>query len=133
MIDASPYCSLWLAEKGFRLKDCTDPIWLGWREGEVLRAVVVYDGFNGHNVWMHIVSDGTRRWLRREYLHAAFDYPLNVLGAKRISGRVNASNAAAIRFDEHLGFSLEARLEKAAGDGGDLLFYRMWREECRFL
>ena len=51
----------------------------------------------------------------------------------RISGYVNESNEVARRFDEHLGFHEEARLKGAAPDGGDVLLYVMWRDDCRFI
>ena len=46
---------------------------------------------------------------------------------------MDASNTDARRFNEHLGFREEARLMGAAADGGDVLLYVMWKEECRFL
>lgn len=102
------------------------------RDGELV-AGVIYEGYNGRNVWMHVGAVPGKRWLVREYLHYCFHYPFVELGCDRLSGYVESSNAEARRFDEHLGFTEEARLQGAARDGGDVILYVMWREQCRFL
>ena len=102
------------------------------RNGELI-AGVIYEGFNGHNVWMHVAAIPGARWLVRDYLKACFAYPFKVCGCSRVSGYVNDSNTAAKRFDEHLGFKQEARLISAAPDGGDVIVYVMWKKECRYV
>lgn len=106
---------------------------IGLKKDGQLISGVVYDDFNGKNVWMHVASVPGRRWLNREYLYAGFAYPFIQLGCERITGWVEASNTDAIRFDEHLGFKREAVLKRAAQDGGDVFIYVMFREDCRFL
>jgi len=115
---------------GFRL--CEGARAIGLRRDGVLVAGVVYEGFNGHNIWMHVAAVPGRRWLNREYLQACFRYPFEVCGVQRITGYVDASNADARRFDEALGFKEEARLLGAAEDGGDVILYVMRREDCRY-
>lgn len=105
---------------------------IGWARDERLVAGVVYNEWNGVNVCMHVASDGTRRWMTREFLRIAFDYPFNQAGVNRITGMVGEGNVQARRFDEHLGFRLETRLA-GAHPTGDLLVYVMWRDECRWL
>lgn len=102
------------------------------RDGRLV-AGVLYEGFNGRNVWMHVAAEPGRQWMNRQYLWYCFHYPFNEMGVDRISGYVNASNQQAIAFDEHLGFQREATLEGAAPDGGDVLIYVMRRHNCRFL
>lgn len=102
------------------------------RDGELI-AGVVYEGFNGRNVWMHVAAEPGARWLVRDYLRACFEYPFNVCGCDRVSGHVDDSNEAAKRFDEHLGFKQEARLKGAAPDGGDVILYVMWKKDCRYV
>lgn len=102
------------------------------RDGELV-AGVLYEGYNGQNVWMHVAAVPGGRWLNRDYLYYCFHYPFNELGVKRISGYVNASNTAARRLDEHLGFKPEAMLTGAAPDGGDVILYAMWRKDCRYV
>lgn len=99
---------------------------------DTLIAGVLFDSFNGANINMHVAALPGRRWMTREFLFAVFDYPFRQLGVKRITGLVAASNADARRFDEHIGFKLEATLKDAHPDG-DLLVYCMTREDCRWL
>ena len=102
------------------------------RDGELV-AGVMFEGFNGRNEWMHVAAIPGARWMTKEYLRYCFHYPFNEMGVDRISGYVNESNEVARRFDEHLGFHEEARLKGAAPDGGDVLLYVMWRDDCRFI
>ncbi len=102
------------------------------KDGELI-AGVLYEGFNGVNCWMHVAGLPGRRWLNREFLRYAFHYPFNVVGLRRVSGWVEASNKEARRFDEHLGFQPEAVLRGAASDGGDVILYVMWREGCPYV
>jgi RimJ/RimL family protein N-acetyltransferase len=102
------------------------------KDGELI-AGVLYEGYNGRNIWMHVAADPGRKWLNREYLRYCFHYPFVELGCSRVSGCVEASNLDARRFDEHLGFRQEAILKGAASDGGDLISYVMWREWCKYV
>ena len=106
---------------------------IGWRRRGELIAGVAFEGFNGQNLWIHVSAKEGSRWLTREYLSACFRYAFEICGVQRLSGYVNASNEQARRFDEHLGFREEARLRGAAPDGGDVIIYVMWREQCRYL
>lgn len=101
------------------------------QDGE-LRAVVVYDRFSEVDCCMHIASDGTRRWMSREYLVKVFAYPFVQLGLRRVTGLVAAKNADAMRFDLNIGFKIEGRMRQAMPDD-DLMVLGMLREECRFL
>lgn len=105
---------------------------IGLERGGKLVAGVVYEGYTGHNIWMHVAAEPGSRWLTRDFLRAAFTYPFVQLGVDRVSGYVDASNAAARRFDEHLGFREEAVLKGAARDGGDVILYVMWKKDCRY-
>ena len=102
------------------------------KDGELI-AGALYEGFNGQNVWAHLAGMPGKRWMTREFLWYGFHYPFNEMGVKRISGYVNASNTQARRLNEHFGYQEEARLTGAAPDGGDVILYVMWRENCRFL
>lgn len=102
------------------------------RDGELI-AGVLYEGFNGRNVWMHVAAVPGGHWMTRDYLRYCFSYPFDEMKVERVSGYVSASNAAAVRLDEHLGFQREAVLKGAAEDGADVLIYVMRRENCRFL
>lgn len=106
----------------------------GQIEDDKILAVVLFEDYNGVNCSMHVAASVTdkARWLTKEFLFACFDYPFRQLKCKRVTGLVPAKNMAARRFDEHLGFILEATLKDAWPDD-NLLVYRMYREECRWL
>lgn len=104
---------------------------IGLEEDGALIAGVVFDYYNGASICMHVAAIG-RRWMTRDYLWYCFHYPFNELKVKRITGLVPESNLDARRFDENLGFKLETRLTDAHPDG-DVLVYKMTREDCRFL
>jgi RimJ/RimL family protein N-acetyltransferase len=106
---------------------------IGLRKGGDLVAGVLYEGFNGRNMWIHVAAQPGARWLVRDYLRACFEYPFSLCGVDRLTGYVNESNLAARRFDEHLGFREEARLKGAAPDGGDVILYVRWKKECRYV
>ncbi len=120
-----------LCTQGVELARAADQQGIGLeRDGELVGGVM-YEGFNGHNIWMHCAGIG--RWITRDLLKAAFAYPFIQLDVLNVWGWVDASNTKARRLDEHLGFSQQAVLAGAAKDGGDVIIYRMTREECRFL
>lgn len=102
------------------------------KEGKLV-AATIYDDFNGQNAFSHVVSDGSKRWLNKEFLRTSFKYAFEYMGCTRLTGLVPADNFDAQRFDTKLGYSLEGRLERAGGKGEDLLVYRMFKEDCRWL
>jgi len=115
------------------LSRCEGMTAIGLRKNGQLQAGVLYEGFNGSNVWMHVAALPGANWLTRSYLHACFIYPFVQCGAGCVRVYVSASNTAARRFDEHLGFRAEARLAGAAADGGDVVIYAMSKKECRYV
>lgn len=94
-------------------------------------AGVLYEDYNGVNVVCHI--RGVGRWANRLFLGVIFDYPFNQLGVKRITVAIHDNNEASIKLVRHMGFALESRLEQANPSGGDILVFRMFRNECKYL
>ncbi len=100
------------------------------RDGKLI-AGVLYDNCNGKSVQMHVASDGSRRWMTKEYLHICFDYPFRQLGVRKIIGLVDSENSDALRFDLALGFVVE-HVVKDAGRYGDQVILSMTPEQCRW-
>ena len=100
------------------------------KNGELI-AGVVFDDYNHRSVRMHVAAIG-KRWMNYAYLWTCFDYPFNQLKVNKIIGLVDSTNADARKFDEHIGFNLEAVIPDA-GREGDLLIYTMTRQQCRWL
>lgn len=109
-----------------------DAVGIGWHDGKRLVAGVAYNEFNPVNVCMHVVAIPGKRWLNRRFLWACFDYPFNYCKVNRVTGVVAEGNEQARKFDEHLGFTLEATLQDAHPTG-NLLVYRMLRSECKWI
>lgn len=104
---------------------------IGLVDGDKLVAGVVYTDFNGSNITAGIAGDG-KSWLTRDFLWFMFHYPFIQAGAKRITACVEQTNIVSQQFVEKLGFELEFSM-KDAGKTGDMLIYRMFRKDCRFL
>ena len=122
----------WVAERtgGTYYEDSGQTI--GLEKNGVLVAAVLYDNCTGRSVQMHVASDGSSRWMTREFLSVCFDYPFNQLKVKKIIGLVDSTNAEAIRFDENIGFQLE-HVVTDAGRHGDIRIYSMTRQQCRWI
>lgn len=94
-------------------------------------AGVLYGGFNGNCVEAGIAGIG-KHWLTPDFLWYMFYYPFAQMGVQRITVCVETNNLQSQRFVEKLGFELEVSM-KRAGKFGDLLVYRMFRENCKHL
>lgn len=104
---------------------------IGLAEGDKLVAGVVYSDFNGSNITAGIGVEG-KFSLTPDFLWFMFFYPFEQIGAKRMTACVEQTNIVSQQFLEKLGFTFEHRMERA-GLSGDLLMYRMFPEECRYL
>lgn len=100
------------------------------RDGELI-AGVLFDNFLGGSIAMHVAGEGGH-WMTREFARACFGYAFNQLRVHKVLGFVDSLNAAARRYDEHLGFRLE-HVIAGAGRDGDLCVYSMTSDQCRWV
>lgn len=91
---------------------------------------VLYESYTGTNVNCHIRGVGD--WANRTVLAHIFDYPFNQLGVLRMTCFVRSDNEASIKMVQKMGFELECTLSQAIPDG-DILIFRMFRENCKYL
>lgn len=103
---------------------------IGIKKDGVLKGGVLYCQYNGSSVWVHVASKG--KWLTRDLIWHFFDYPFRQLKVNQILGSVDSNNAAAIKFDEHLGFERKAVIPQAGKDDSNLIIYSLTRESCRW-
>ncbi|MBJ6722444.1 GNAT family N-acetyltransferase [Bacillus sp. PR5] len=96
-------------------------------------GVTVFDTFAVDDCQVHVASDGSRRWLTRDYMRMVFAYPFDQLRFKRITSFVSENNLASARFCAHMGFREEGRLREAGLHGEDVVVYGLLRRECRWL
>lgn len=97
-----------------------------------LIAGVLYEGWNGRNIVAHIAGEG-KKWATRYYLGVIFDYPFNQANVDRVTLTIDDDNLESINLATRMGFVLECRLEQANPRGGDILIYRMFKDECKYL
>lgn len=105
---------------------------IGLEKDGVIVSVAVFDNFSTADCHVHLASDGSKAWMNKAYLLAAFAYPFTQLGLRRLTGVVPAKNAAALAFDEHIGFVREGYCPHALPDD-DIVILGMLRENCRFI
>jgi len=105
---------------------------LGLVRGGVLVAGVIYNAYEGANVNMHIGAEDGSRWLTKDFLFAAFEYPFNERGRKRVSAFMKSMNKRAIDLATNLGFEYEGRLPNYYWND-DAVMYGLVKEKCRFL
>ncbi len=122
----------WVAKRTNEFGNFGTDIGIGWARNGQLIAGTAYANWNGVNVEAHIASDGSRRWLTREYLWTIFDYPFKQLKVNRITLCIGEGNKDSQRFARHLGFTFETLL-KDAHPSGHLLIFVMHRNSCRWL
>lgn len=98
------------------------------RDGKIVSGIA-YAEFNGKNVFTHQAHEVP---LTRRYLWTIFDFPFNQLKCERLTGVIPSCNEKARKLTEHYGFRLETVLKDAHPDG-DLLYYVMWKKDCRWI
>lgn len=99
------------------------------KDGEIV-AGVLYEDWNGANIVCHIRGEGN--WASKLFLAVIYDYPFNKLGVKRVTVPIDSTNEKCIKLVKHMGFTLESTLERATSFG-DLLIFRMFKEDCKYL
>lgn len=101
------------------------------RNGHLV-AGVIYNGYEAGNVNMHIGAEEGKKWMTPDFLFAAFDYPFNQLGKRRVTAYLRSKNERAIEFAKNLGFKYEGKLVNFYKDD-DQVIYGLLKEQCRFL
>lgn len=101
------------------------------RDDGAIAAAVVYE-ITARDAHMTVASDGSRRWMTREFIREVFLYPFVQLGLARVTVLVPENNAVALDMDRRLGFVPEGRLRKFFGQH-DGIVLGMLRSECRHI
>lgn len=87
-------------------------------------ALVVFDGYNGSSVHVHIWIAPDRR-AGRAFWYAVYCYAFHQLAVRNAIGTVPASNLAARKLNERMGFVLNTVVPGYYPDGDDMLLYIM--------
>lgn len=99
------------------------------KDGQI-NAGVLYEDWNGANIFCHIAGVGN--WANKRFLSVIYHYPFEYIGAKRITVAVKSNNVKSIKLVTKMGFTLESTLAQATPDG-DMLLFRMFKHECKYL
>jgi RimJ/RimL family protein N-acetyltransferase len=102
---------------------------IGLKKNGELIAGVIYENWNHKSIFCHIAFLGR---ITPSFLAAVFHYPFEVCDVEKIIAPIRGDNRKAINLVTKMGFSEEARI-KDATPTGDLTFYTMTRNSCRFL
>jgi L-amino acid N-acyltransferase YncA len=102
---------------------------LGWEVDGKLQAGVWYEDMNAVSVMAHIAITGR---IGKKFIRAIFDYPFNQMRVEKILCPVLEDNVKSIRLCGKLGFSKTAVL-KDIHPSGDMFFYMLERENCKYL
>jgi RimJ/RimL family protein N-acetyltransferase len=100
-------------------------------DGE-LAAVTLWDYITRYNCVLSIASDGSRRWMTREYLFRTFAYPFIQLNLNVVTCLIAESNKDSLRLCEHVGFKRIGRIPEASGADDDIVLC-MTKRDCRWI
>ncbi len=106
---------------------------VGLESNGIIVVGAIYERCNGHNVFFHGASDGSKTWATEAFMRAMVRVPFVELGLERMSTVVAESATDTLLFDYHFGFEEECRLKGAAHDGSDSIYLVMWKKECKWL
>lgn len=129
MLTIGEHVVSWVAKQTNDFGNFGCAVGIGWlHEGEIV-AGVAYNEYNGPNINAHI---SVTRSLTRKFVKVIFDYPFNQAKVNRVTCLIGEDNHKSRRLCQHFGFKEETRLE-GAHPGGDLIIYRLFRDECKWL
>ena len=103
-----------------------------WDDAGGPLSACLFENYNKASIMLHIATDGTKRWMNREYLWFVHHFPFIQLRVKKIVCPIESTNLVCIKFVEHLGYTREATLSDAAPNG-DMLIYTMTKDQCKWL
>jgi RimJ/RimL family protein N-acetyltransferase len=96
-----------------------------------LMGGVVYQNYTRKSIGIHMAGFHPR-WVNRDMIWMAFDYPFNQLGVDVVFGQLPASNTTALDLDRRLGFEEVLRVPDVY-PCGEAVLMRMYRENCKWL
>lgn len=93
---------------------------------------VIYSNYTGESIGIS-VGAVTPKWMNRDVLFIAFDYPFRLLGCNRIFSQISEDNDHTLEFNAKLGFKRVARIEGVYPGGRACIVTCLEKTDCRFL
>ena len=121
------------------VKPSPELVMVGWfdQEKKSLKMCVGLDTFIGKTCHIHVGMAPEFHFTPREVLDKVFNFAFGTeegqAAREMIIGVVNSKNAAALKYDLHLGFKELFRIPKMHDDDGDVVILGMTRDECKYL
>jgi RimJ/RimL family protein N-acetyltransferase len=132
----APLFLKWMQERigcigDFNASDCRTIAHLIMHEDRApeILAVVAINRWSPFACEGNIASNGSRRWLTRDFAFTVYDFVFRHAGRTRFNFTVSVDNTAAITMHEKLGHVYAARLEDAFGESKDALIYGLTRKQ----
>ena len=125
----------WAEKRIDRFSARDDAKAIGMAVDRQIVAAVLFDTFTTTSCMVHLASDGSKRFIRRDFglIRHAMAYPFVQLGLPRITCMISENNSASLRFTRHFGWVEEGRLREAGEDGEDVIVFGLLRRECKWL
>lgn len=131
-IVTGPQVVEWVAKRTNEYGNFGAAVGIGVELNGELIGGVVYNEYNGPNMCMHTAAVSGSPWLTRETLRRFFYYPFVQMRCNRVTALVGQGNVKSRKLVEGVGFTFEAALE-GAHPTGDLIVYRLWATDCRWI
>lgn len=96
-------------------------------------AVMVMNSFFDDSCYVHIASDGARRWASPHVLRSFFGFMFDVKKVSRVIGVTPSENTAAVIAVIKLGFTIEGRIRSTRDGKKANIVSVMFREDCPWL
>jgi RimJ/RimL family protein N-acetyltransferase len=132
----APLFLKWMQERigcvgDFNASDCRTIAHVIMHEDQApeILAVVAINRWSPFACEGNIASNGSRRWLTRDFAFTVYDFVFRHAGKTRFNFTVSVDNKAAITMHEKLGHVFAARLEDAFGEDKDALIYGLTRKQ----
>lgn len=109
-----------------------DAVAIGHERAGELVAVCVFDTFSSNDCLVHLASDGSKRWMTREFAVRVFAYPFVQLRFSRITCIVSELNLQSLDYTRKMGWVQEGVFRKAGTGGENLCVFGMLAEENRW-
>jgi RimJ/RimL family protein N-acetyltransferase len=100
---------------------------------DTIRAVIGVNAVYDRQCRLHIATDGSKRWFRRDGCRQLFHFLFMVLKVQRINCFVSVANRDLQILCIKLGFLPEATIACGAHDGSDAILFRMLWTECHWV
>lgn len=104
----------------------------GWLEKGQIVAGIIFDDYNGANIYAHAAGRFYGAPYFDEFMTAIWDYTFRQLGCKRVTGTVKAKNLKCIDFYKRVGFEEEILMIDASPDG-NVIQIKLTKENCRWI